>query len=108
MNTVLTCFGLALLAGVACAQAAAPRDAALATTSTKALLPKLGCYLEATGQVARFIADIPRNCLDLAWRSRHRHPGPLYVFPPCLITSAAATYQLTTIVYKPCNAMSWH
>lgn len=99
MNAVLT-LALGLLALAACTQAAVPRDDALTVASTSALIPRLGCYFKAVWTVVEFVADIPRNCVDLARRSNN----PLYVLPSCVVYSGAASYQLTKNLFAACNA----
>lgn len=74
------------------------------TGSSLAAAGTLGCYVDATAQLVAFVLDIPRNCVDLAWRSHTSSWGtPLYVFPACVFSSVYAAGQLSGSLFKQCH-----
>ncbi|XP_034246103.1 uncharacterized protein LOC117648050 isoform X2 [Thrips palmi] len=82
MNATLT-IALALLAAAACAQAAPSHESALTNTSTKALPPKLACYLEKS---LVYVAELNYYCWAKAKLLIHQEPNLILTFADCVFT----------------------
>lgn len=104
---------VALLAGVALTQAgpvaaaaAAPErplqeasDVLALAAPVKDLVTKARCLAKVAVEVVLFIADIPRNCVDISLRALGTQGllEALYVLPACLVYSLVGAEQLATL-----------
>ncbi|KAK3919635.1 Receptor-type guanylate cyclase gcy-29 [Frankliniella fusca] len=79
--------------------AAAPAQDGGSSVVSLISVNNIKCYLSALWQVATFVADIPRNCLDLAWRSNGHF---FYVLPMCVVESVQATSVLYGSLLQRC------
>ncbi|XP_026271804.1 uncharacterized protein LOC113201993 [Frankliniella occidentalis] len=71
------------------------------TPVTTGLVTKAQCYLAAVWRLITFVADIPGNCLDLAWRSQGNFP---FILPACVVFSGAATFETAVLLFRSCTS----